>query len=199
MHWFSYDGLVTVVLLKSCCASATNKRLNRDKLQLAGSATLHIIANNNLPIKRALYISGVLIILEYLSSIKKKLLTITEVGMTVYWVFAVFVIVGLINVPPEYMYSDYQNPIIVSWNWSFFPIDILFAALGLFGRFGKSSPHHKQMLSTASLSLMFCAGLMAISFWLIKGEYDPFWWGINLWLVALSSWVFIGQYRAKNI
>jgi len=42
------------VLLKSCCASATNKRLNRDKLQLAGSASLHIIANNNLPIKRAL-------------------------------------------------------------------------------------------------------------------------------------------------
>jgi len=55
MHWFSFGGLVTVELLKSCCASATNKRLNRDKLQLAGSAALHIIANNNLPIKRALF------------------------------------------------------------------------------------------------------------------------------------------------
>jgi len=143
--------------------------------------------------------SGVLQVLEYSTSIKRKLLTITEVGMTIYWVFAVIVIVGLINVPPEYMYSDYNNPIIVSWNWSFFPVDILFATLGLFSRFGKSSLHHKQMLSTVSLSLMFCAGLMAISFWIIQGEYNPFWWGINLWLVALSSWVFIGNYCGKNI
>jgi len=152
-----------------------------------------------LPFSGALYIYGVLRILEHLSSIKKKLLTITEVSMALYWVFAVFVVTGFINVAPEYMYSDYKNPVIVSWNWSFFPIDILFSVLGLFSRFGKSSAYHKQMLSTVSLSLMFCAGLMAISFWLIKGEYDPFWWGINLWLVALSSWVFIGQYHAKNI
>jgi len=143
--------------------------------------------------------SGVLKVLEYSTSIKRKLLTITEVGMTIYWVFAVIVIVGLINVPPEYMYSDYNNPIIVSWNWSFFPVDILFATLGLFSRFGKSSLYHKQMLSTVSLSLMFCAGVMAISFWIIQGEYNPFWWGINLWLVALSSWVFIGNYCGKNI
>jgi len=146
----------------------------------------------------AQYASRELIILEHSSSTKNKLLTATEVGMTTYWVFAVFVVIGLIDVPPEYMYSDYQNPIIVSWNWSFFPIDILFATLGLFSRFGKSSLHHKQMLSIVSLSLMFCAGLMAISFWLIKSEYDPFWWGINLWLMLLSAWVFIGEYRVKN-
>jgi hypothetical protein len=33
---------------------ATKKRFKRDKLQLAGSAPLHILANYNLPLNRAL-------------------------------------------------------------------------------------------------------------------------------------------------
>ena len=36
-----------------------------------------------------------------------------------------------------------------------------------------------------SLSLTFCAGLMAISFWAIRGDFDPTWWGVNL---ALMIW-----------
>ena len=43
-------------------------------------------------------------------------------------------------------------------------------------------------ISDVSLSLMFCAGLMAISFWAIRGSYDLFWWGVNLWLILLSLW-----------
>jgi hypothetical protein len=35
--------------------NAYNKLLKRDKLQLAGSAPLHILANYNLPLNRALY------------------------------------------------------------------------------------------------------------------------------------------------
>jgi hypothetical protein len=77
---------------------------------------------------------------------KSKLLTLTEGGILLYWIFAFFVVAGLINVAPEYMYSDYQNPVIVSWNWSFFPLDILFAVLGLVSRFGKLEAHHKQLL-----------------------------------------------------
>lgn len=137
--------------------------------------------------------------MEHLASLKKKLLTLTEVGMLSYWIFAIIVVLTSINVPPEYMYSDYQNPLIVTWNWSFFPIDVLFASVGLFSRFGKISNYHKQMLSTVSLSLMFCAGLMAISFWVIKNEFDLFWWGINLWLIILAVWIFLGKYRIKNI
>ena len=86
------------------------------------------------------------------------------------------------------MYSDYKNPLIVSWNWSFFPLDMLFAIVGLLGRFSTLQPKKKETLSVVSLSLMFCAGLMAVSFWAIRGSYDLFWWGVNLWLILLSLW-----------
>ena len=119
---------------------------------------------------------------------KNKLLTITEIGMIVYWVFALLVVLNLVRIPPEYMYSDYQNPLIVVWNWSFFPLDILFAVTGLIGRYGSVRVERKQLLSVISLSLMFCAGLMAISFWVINQNFDPFWWTVNLWLIVLSSW-----------
>ena len=117
----------------------------------------------------------------------ETLLTITEIGMLAYWVFATLVVLNVITVDPALMYSDYQNPVIVAWNWSFFPLDVLFAFLGLIGRFGNLTYQSKQIVSTISLSLMFCAGLMAVSFWAIRGFYDPFWWGVNLWLMGLSA------------
>ncbi len=119
----------------------------------------------------------------------KWFLTITEVGMLLYWAFATIVVLNWIYVPPEYMYSDYQNPLIVAWNWSFFPLDVLFAVLGLTARFFVQSRSKELILSTLSLGLMFCAGLMAVSFWIIQGSFDPFWWGINIWLMALSAFV----------
>ncbi|MDP6685229.1 MAG: DUF5360 family protein [Candidatus Marinimicrobia bacterium] len=130
---------------------------------------------------------------------KDKLLTFTEVGMILYWLFAATVVLGFINVPPEYMYSDYKNPLIVSWNWSFFPLDILFAVFGLLARFGSLKPKSKEVLSVVSLSLMFCAGLMAISFWVINHDFDIFWWAINLWLIILSSWALIVKFREANV
>lgn len=114
--------------------------------------------------------------------------------MIAYWAFASLVAVSIIQVNPELMYSDYSNPVIASWNWSFLPIDILFAVLGLIARFAPISPHNKTVLAVCSLSLMFCAGLMAISFWVIQSWFDPFWWGINLWLILLSTWVLLSRY-----
>ena len=124
----------------------------------------------------------------------KVLLTITEGGMILYWLFASLVALGIIFVPPEYMYSDYQNPTVVAWNWSFFPLDITFAVSGLYSRYGNMLRTRRTFLSTFSLSLMFCAGLMAISFWIVARSYDPFWWGINLWLTFLASWVLTRKY-----
>lgn len=126
---------------------------------------------------------------------KSKLLALTEIGMIFYWLLATAVVLGFINVPPEYMYSDHKNPLIVAWNWSFFPIDILFAVSGLLGRFGNFRDNSKKLLSVFSLALMFCAGLMAISFWTISGDFDLFWWAINLWLLLLSSWVLLSELR----
>jgi len=114
-------------------------------------------------------------------------LTLTEIGMLAYWAFAALVVLNVIFVPPEWMYSDYNNPLIVSWNWSFFPLDVIFAISGLIARFLPMHRGRKEVLAVFSLSLMFCAGLMAIAFWVIQQTFDPFWWGVNLWLILLSS------------
>ena len=115
--------------------------------------------------------------------------------MILYWIFAALVALEIFKISPEYMYSDYTNPIVVAWNWSFFPIDIIFATTGLFARFGNITESRQTLLSMFSLSLMFCAGLMAISFWVVQGSFEPFWWLINLWLVLLASWVLLKNYR----
>jgi hypothetical protein len=112
------------------------------------------------------------------------LLSATEVGMLAYWALAASMAAGLVNVPKSWMYSNYEDPVIVAWNWSFLPVDLLFAALGLTGRFFKKAP---RQLQDVSLTLMFCAGIMALSFWAIRGEFEPFWWSVNLWLVLLAS------------
>jgi len=96
------------------------------------------------------------------------------------------------------MYSDYENSTVVAWNWSFFPIDVTFAISGLYGRYGNVTRDRQTILSTFSLSLMFCAGLMAISFWVVVGSFDPFWWGMNLWLMLLAFFVLARDYLATE-
>ena len=115
-----------------------------------------------------------------------------------HWIFASLVALDVLVVAPEYMYWDYANPSMVAWNWSFLLINALFAVAGLYGRFGQTSELGRNILSTFSMSLMFCAGVMAISFWLVAGSFDPFWWSIDLWLVALASWVLTENYRTHQ-
>ena len=92
----------------------------------------------------------------------KVLLTLTEAGMLLYWIFATLAVASVISVPPEFMYSDYENPLIVSWNWSFLPIDVAFAGLGLTQRFFMKPGRSRDLVAVSGLTLMFCAGVMAI-------------------------------------
>ncbi len=117
---------------------------------------------------------------------RHHLTTATEIGMLAYWGLATALVLGWISIPPDLMYSDYENPLIVAWNWSFLPVDVAFATLGLWARFGGVHSTLALKLSLIAATLMFCAGLMAISFWSITGDFDPVWWGMNLWLVILS-------------
>ncbi|MCL6282984.1 YvaD family protein [Ruegeria sp. 2012CJ41-6] len=124
----------------------------------------------------------------------KTLLTLTEAGMLLYWALALAALAGWQIIPPDQMYSDYEDPLIIAWNWSFFPLDVTFAVLGLTGRFAISDPARKAQVGLVALTLMFCAGLMALSFWSIRLWFDPLWWGLNLWLVILPVFaVFSGQ------
>lgn len=128
----------------------------------------------------------------------RALLTATELGMLGYWVFASLVALGLVSIDPAWMYSNYEDPVVVAWNWSFLPLDLFFALAGLLARFAPMADKARGVLAVVSLSLMFCAGLMAVSFWMIQQFYDPFWWGTNLWLVLLSSVALVRRARASE-
>lgn len=128
----------------------------------------------------------------------KLLLTITEIGMLAYWVFAALVATALLSVSTDLLYADASNPLIIAWNWSFLPIDIMFALCGLLGRFAPLTKQRGMVLSVVSLALMFCAGAMAISFWALQGWFDAAWWGMNLWLIVLSSFGLTMAFFTKN-
>ena len=111
----------------------------------------------------------------------------TELSMLIYWILAAALSLGLVSINPSLMYSDYQNPLVIAWNWSFFPIDVAFAVIGLTARFSVKDGSLRFKLEVIAGVLMLCAGLMAISYWTITGDFDPTWWGMNLWLIILGA------------
>jgi hypothetical protein len=98
---------------------------------------------------------------------------VTDIGFLVYWAVT---IAGVI--PPELAYKDYQNPILTDWNFSFVLLDVLASLTGLAGLRLK----HKTLV-IVSLVLTSTAGLQAISFWVLRGDFSPTWWLPNLWLL----------------
>lgn len=72
----------------------------------------------------------------------------------------------------------------VAWNWSFAPIDLAASALGLYSlTLAKLGKPVWRTYSVISVSLTFCAGLMAVSFWAIQRDFNLGWWLPNLYLV----------------
>ena len=116
----------------------------------------------------------------------KTALLVTDIAFLVYWALTALVAAGIINVPGEYLYSDYHDPLVVAWNWSFMPLDVTLSICGLSAVALHRRNNASWMgLAIVSLTLTFCAGLMAISFWTIRGDFDPAWWTVNL---ALMIW-----------
>lgn len=104
--------------------------------------------------------------------------------MLAYWLLTGARALGWIEVPPEWLYSNADDPLIVSWNWSFFPLDLVFSATGLGATVLHRAGHPGwRILLPISLVLTWCAGAMALSFWAIRQDFDPAWWAANLFLV----------------
>jgi hypothetical protein len=116
----------------------------------------------------------------------KPVMWLTDVGFILYW------LVSFMNLlPPEYYYQDYNNEMLVAWNLSFIPLDLLISATGLFSLWLlRKNPHSIQALALIllSLGLTFCSGLQAIAFWAFRGELDWFWWTPNLFLMLYPLW-----------
>ena len=113
------------------------------------------------------------------------LMLVTDVSMLAYWLVSALSAAGAMTVPPEWLYSDYANPAVVAWNWSFVPLDVTFSVLGMLAawRYRAGQPGWRD-LALLSLALTSAAGLMALSFWAIRLEFDPAWWLLNLYLLV---------------
>jgi hypothetical protein len=109
----------------------------------------------------------------------KPFFLITDTGFIVYWLIT---LLGWL--PESYLYQGYHDPLLVAWNWSFLPLDLLVSATGL----GSLWLHRRgdprwASLALLSLSLTLCSGLQAIAFWALRGDFDLAWWLPNLYLL----------------
>lgn len=109
-----------------------------------------------------------------------------DLGLILYWFLTLSKLI-----PASLMYSDYTNPMMVHWNWSFFPLDLCISGTGLFSIY----LHQKHSLkwkrfAILSLLLTSVSGLQAISFWLFARDFDLWWWLPNLFLL-IYPWFYI--------
>lgn len=109
----------------------------------------------------------------------KYFIFITDIGFVIYWL-----VVFWEMIPPEYLFSNYQNPILKNWNWSFFPLDWCISALGFYSLwlYKKNKPIWRNIVLIA-LVLTSVSGLQAISFWWFAKDFNLTWWLPNLFLL----------------
>lgn len=112
-------------------------------------------------------------------------LSITDLAFLAYWLASSLEVAGILHVPPSWMYADFDHPQVIAWNWSFLPIDLGFSVLGLAAVITarRDNPVWRP-LALLSLAFTVTAGLMAVSYWVLLGEFNPSWFLPNL-LIAV--------------
>ena len=112
------------------------------------------------------------------------LLTLTDVAFLLYWAMAALSVSGLVQIPPDWMYANYDQRDVIAWNWSFLPMDLAFAWFGLraVAAARRGDPVWRPY-AIVSLTLTMAAGGMAVSYWALLREFDPVWFLSNLLLV----------------
>jgi Family of unknown function (DUF5360) len=111
-------------------------------------------------------------------------MSVTDVVFLAYWTMSLLEVFGVIEVPPSLMYKDYDIPMVIAWNWSFFPVDVIFSMSGLCAVIlARRGDRRWLPIAIISLCFTFVAGLMAIGYWVLLQEFDPSWFLPNLALV----------------
>lgn len=128
----------------------------------------------------------------------KALFLITDIGFLAYWAVTALVAMRIFHIPAELLFKDYNDPLMVVWNWSFMPLDILASLSGLGAVWRYRRGLEWRGLALISMVLTFCAGFMAICFWAFQGSFDVSWWLPNLFLV-LWPIVMLRAILAKGI
>jgi hypothetical protein len=102
----------------------------------------------------------------------KAVMLWTDVGFLAYWLLTAF---GVVSVG--------GSRFLQQWNWSFLGLDLLAIGSGLVSLLLARRQHPAaDSLIVVSLALTGAAGLMALNFYVIRGEFDLAWWIPNLWL-----------------
>lgn len=114
----------------------------------------------------------------------KRCLLFTDIGFILYWSVTALAALKLVAIPPAWLFTDYNDPNIVAWNWSFMPLDLLASVTGLIA----VRQSAWQTMALISATLTFCAGFLALSFWTFQGSFDPAWWTPN---IILTLWPLI--------
>lgn len=116
-------------------------------------------------------------------------LRLIDWAMILYWSVMGLAALRIFSLPTEAMYDGYGEPVIDAWNWSFAPLDLGFAVAGLASlNFARKNDQRWVALAIISLALTFCAGLMAVGFWVIRGEFNASWWIPNLLLMMVPAY-----------
>jgi hypothetical protein len=104
----------------------------------------------------------------------KRLMLFTDLGLLAYWA-----VTATQLIPP------YPEQMLVDWNWSFLTVDLLAAGTGLTALHLARRQHpNARSVVLISLALTHAAGLLALNFWVLRGDYSLAWWLPNLWLTG---------------
>lgn len=126
------------------------------------------------------------------------LFLVTDFSFILYWSATALAALHVIALPTEWMFRNHDDPVMVAWNWSFLPLDLAASAFGLLAVRAERAGAPWRGTAIVSLVLTSCAGLMAISFWAVAGDFEPSWWGPNLFLL-IWPWFFLpGVIRAAG-
>ena len=121
-----------------------------------------------------------------MSSALRIALTLTDGLFIAYWTLAVLSVLGWVTIPDAWLYAEANNPRVVAWNWSFFPLDIAFSVTGILAiRYAGLQHSAWRPWALISLVLTMVAGTMAVGYWTLLQEFDWLWFLPNL---ALMLW-----------
>ncbi len=111
---------------------------------------------------------------------------ITDLGFIAYWSVT---LLGWI--PAEWAFNGYHDPVLVAWNWSFMPLDLLVSATGLTALWAERTGRLDwRSLALISLALTSASGLNAVAFWALRADFAWQWWLPNLYLLVYP-WAFL--------
>ena len=125
-------------------------------------------------------------------------ISITDFLFMTYWLIVGLALFGVFSLPPDLMYGDHTNPRVVAWNWSFFPLDLIFSIFGYLAISAsrRGDPVWRQY-ALISLVLTMTAGGMAVVYWAILQEFEPAWFIPNFVLLVWPLF-FIGSLIAGD-